>query len=455
MKKTLEQYKKELDSEQKEVIEIAKRNGNRVYLKVKCKKCGEEKIKNPQQVKLYGCRKCEGKNTTERQRQTLEQIKERLKDKDVEVIDVFVKKKEGEKGRTFVKTKCNKHGTLTVTSSLQIEKKNCCKECEIEKRNLKRNKKNEENIFANKRKELIDFFKNKEDPFLNKFKSHKTATIICPNCNKEHKRKYQYIYSYGVLCGSCGNNNSKAETIMNELLIKLNKKFKREKTFEWSGSRRYDFYLEEEKTIIETHGIQHYKENDFFKKTLSEQQEIDKEKRELAFVNGIEKYIEIDCSSIEKQKLIEEIKRKLGIFMNFEKINWDEIFLKLEQKSNGKQEEAEELVKEKFLKGETLEKIEEETKLTKAQIKRILVKLKKNKEIEYNPKVIKKKVFRYNLSGEIMGIYDSIREAEKKTGNSEQNISLCCRKINKTSKKEIFSFEELTKKQIEERLKND
>ena len=56
----------------------------------------------------------------------------------------------------------------------------------IRKRNFKRNKKNEENIFANKRKELIDFFKNKEEPFLNKFKSHKTATIICPNCNKEH-----------------------------------------------------------------------------------------------------------------------------------------------------------------------------------------------------------------------------------------------------------------------------
>ena len=76
MKKTLEQYKKELDNEQKEIIEISKRNGNRVYLKVKCKECGEEKIKNPQQVKLYGCRKCEGKNITERQRQTLEQIKE-------------------------------------------------------------------------------------------------------------------------------------------------------------------------------------------------------------------------------------------------------------------------------------------------------------------------------------------------------------------------------------------
>ena len=43
----------------------------------------------------------------------------------------------------------------------------------------------------------------------------------------------------------------------------------------------------------------------------------------------------------------------------------------------------------------------------------------------------------------------------RKTSNSEQNISLCCRKVNKTSKKEIFSFEELTKKQIEERLKND
>ena len=152
MKKTLEQYKKELDNEQKEIIEISKRNGNRVYLKVKCKECGEEKNKNPQQVKLYGCRKCESKNITERQRQTLEQIKERLKDKDVEVIDVFIKRKEDGKGRTFVKTKCNKHGTLTVTSSLQIEKKNCCKECAVEKTNFKKNKNNEENIFAKKKK---------------------------------------------------------------------------------------------------------------------------------------------------------------------------------------------------------------------------------------------------------------------------------------------------------------
>ena len=38
---------------------------------------------------------------------------------------------------------------------------------------------------------------------------------------------------------------------------------------------------------------------------------------------------------------------------------------------------------------------------------------------------------------------------------TEQGVSLCCRNKNKTSKKEIFSFEELTKKQIEERLQND
>lgn len=47
------------------------------------------------------------------------------------------------------------------------------------------------------------------------------------------------------------------------------------------------------------------------------------------------------------------------------------------------------------------------------------------------------------------------RNAAIEANNTEQGVSLCCRNKNKTSKKEIFSFEELTKKQIEERLQND
>ena len=124
---------------------------------------------------------------------------------------------------------------------------------------------------------------------------------------------------------------------------------------------------------------------------MLEQQAVDKKKKELALGNGIEKYIEIDCSSVEKQIVI----------------------------------------------------------------KRILAKLCKKKEINYKPKAIKKKVFRYDLFGNLLGVYCSVRNAAIEANNTEQGVSLCCRNKNKTSKKEIFSFEELTKKQIEERLQND
>ena len=42
---------------------------------------------------------------------------------------------------------------------------------------------------------------------------------------------------------------------------------------------------------------------------MLEQQAVDKKKKELALGNGIEKYIEIDCSSVEKQIVIKKIEK--------------------------------------------------------------------------------------------------------------------------------------------------
>lgn len=61
MKKTLEQFKEELNTKDKEIIAIERREGNRVFLRVKCKKCGEEKIKNPQQIKRILVKLCKKK----------------------------------------------------------------------------------------------------------------------------------------------------------------------------------------------------------------------------------------------------------------------------------------------------------------------------------------------------------------------------------------------------------
>lgn len=75
----------------------------------------------------------------------------------------------------------------------------------------------------------------------------------------------------------------------------------------WSKSYKYDFYLPKYNLIIETHGEQHYKENNFFKKTLDSQKKTDKEKKNLALQNGISHYFEIDCSKSDKEYIINSI----------------------------------------------------------------------------------------------------------------------------------------------------
>ena len=82
--------------------------------------------------------------------------------------------------------------------------------------------------------------------------------------------------------------------------------------------------MEKENIIIETHGGQHYDEKySFTKITLSEQQKIDKEKKELALANGIKEYIEINCSNTDFKKLEKETKKKLGELLELKKINWN------------------------------------------------------------------------------------------------------------------------------------
>ena len=76
--------------------------------------------------------------------------------------------------------------------------------------------------------------------------------------------------------------HSIGENKIKEILIENGIKFKTEYTFSELPNRRYDFALLNENNeviqLIEFDGEQHYIETSFFKTTLKEQQEIDKEK---------------------------------------------------------------------------------------------------------------------------------------------------------------------------------
>ena len=63
--------------------------------------------------------------------------------------------------------------------------------------------------------------------------------------------------------------------------------FIKEKIFNWSEQKRYDFYLPKQNLIIEYHGVQHYKEVKEFFLPLKEQQKIDSWKEAQAKENGI------------------------------------------------------------------------------------------------------------------------------------------------------------------------
>ena len=74
--------------------------------------------------------------------------------------------------------------------------------------------------------------------------------------------------------------------------------------FAWCDKYRYDFYLPEYNCIIETNGAQHYA--DGWKK-IDLQRKIDKKKKELALQNGIEYYIELNCSESDKEYIKQSI----------------------------------------------------------------------------------------------------------------------------------------------------
>ena len=105
-----------------------------------------------------------------------------------------------------------------------------------------------------------------------------------------------------------------------EFIIQLNKL-----TFEWCENYRYDFYIPSLNMIIETHGMQHY-EKGFEScggRTLEEEQENDRLKKELALNNNIKNYIVVDCRYSEFDWLKENVLKELNEFFDLSNIDWN------------------------------------------------------------------------------------------------------------------------------------
>jgi len=157
---------------------------------------------------------------------------------------------------------------------------------------------------------MIKFFKNSKDAEVRTFGSQDKGLLYCPICKipRDNMMISTLFREKDVCCQVCSDGFSYGEKFTYNLLKQLNLQVKRHKYFDWSknvhseieslcGNKEYDFYLKDYNILIETNGLQHYKECNFSRRSYYEESENDKLKEKLAIENGIkeENYIVIDC----------------------------------------------------------------------------------------------------------------------------------------------------------------
>ena len=359
------------------------------------------------------------------------------------LIIIDRKSKEDEKGRIwkYYKYKCNECGHEDWIEEGNLKKGTGCNVCSGLKAEYGVNSILDETPW------MIDLGVSIEDGKNYKPQSNKKIEVKCPNCGKTKKIAPSTIYKRHSIGCSCGDGISYPEKLIENLLVQLGIKYKCQYRADWSKNKIYDFYLPDYNTIIETHGEQHYKETTRGR-SLKEEQENDKLKEELAFNNGIEHYIVINCSISDLQFIkLNVLDSELNELLDLNKIDWIKC---------GKYASSN-LVKEvcDFYNQNTeifSSDLAKEFNMDKSTIIKYLKQGTKLGWCEYDAKEElrrgsklgakrnSKPVLQFTLEG--VKTYPSIAEASKQTGICRSSIAACCRGEQKTADGFIWKFAE-------------
>lgn len=254
-------------------------------------------------------------------------------------------KKTKNKLRKYYTYKCNKCG-FVCNEHYNITNKHFVKELWIEESNLDTSGcaccggiavSKGINDIATTHPYLVQYFVNIEDSYIHSYSSGKKVLCKCPDCSFEKEMVVSKLTNRGFSCPKCGDGISYPEKFTFNVLeqLKENKQIDNftyqysRKNNKWCAKYRYDFYFElnNEKYIIETHGLQHYENNFNFKMPLKETRQNDKLKKELAIQNEIKEknYIIIDCRRSELEFIKNNILHsRLGQLFNLSKVHWIE-----------------------------------------------------------------------------------------------------------------------------------
>lgn len=212
---------------------------------------------------------------------------------------------------------CEKHGEFNATwnNMSKIKKYKKCPYCLGQLVN-------NINCVATTNPELIKYFVNPDDCYKYTANSNKKVNLRCFNCHNDKYMAINTLTRAGIGCSYCGCGVSIPEKFVNNIINNCEK----EVSFNWSNNKRYDFYIPSSNMIIETHGIQHYK-NSNRGRNLNEEQENDEFKKRLAIENGILYYIEIDCRYSTLEWLKENCIKELSGYFDLSNIEWENIWV--------------------------------------------------------------------------------------------------------------------------------
>lgn len=175
---------------------------------------------------------------------------------------------------------------------------------------------------------IAELLEDKEFGYTHSYGTKEKTYFRCPDCNNRLYTLPSLLYNKAneIVCPQCKDGFSYPEKFMCSVLNQLGISYIYQLTsrdYEWVGEYRYDFYLDEYNYIIETHGLQHYDKPMGHFKNGKSQKEIDEIKKYLALINGINKYLEIDCRYSELEWIKNSIlNSELNVLFDLSVIDW-------------------------------------------------------------------------------------------------------------------------------------
>jgi DNA-directed RNA polymerase subunit RPC12/RpoP len=286
--------------------------------------------------------------------------------------------------------------------------------------------------------ELAKLLLNPEDGYKHTHRSNKKIDWKCLDCGNVIKNKSPNSVNGNFSCPICSDGISFPEKVIYNILKIKNVLFKKEMLFDWGNNKRYDFYLYDYNTIIETHGLQH-KDGGFERmdgRTLLEEQKNDEHKKELASFNKIQNYIEIDASNtsfkVYKEKILQS---GLNEIIDINDICWEDVYLK----------SSKSLLVEACNYWNNVEqnvmKISEHLSINRNTV---TIYLKRGADINICSYTVEasiansslfptRRIVQLTKTGEFVASWDSISDAGRKNNIDTNHIPSCCRGKRKTA----------------------